>query len=89
MNKGNEATVEVAALVRKRRQYLRWQEQVWSLPGEPVVGIVSATLADYWYQLAKHIASFDAQIADIHEALSMTAADSGAASYLSPAAVSA
>jgi hypothetical protein len=64
------AVVEVAALLRKRRQYARWQEQVWSLGGEPLIGIVPAHEAEYWHQLVRHIASLDAQIAAIREAVS-------------------
>jgi hypothetical protein len=69
MSVQTKTTTEVFDLIRRRRQYARWQEQTWSLPGEPLVGIVSATQAEYWHQLARHIAFLDAQIAAIREAV--------------------
>jgi hypothetical protein len=69
MTQASNTATEVVTLMRRRRQYARWQEQVWSLPGEPLIGVVSATLAAYWHQLGTHIASIDAQISDIRAAV--------------------
>lgn len=55
----------VGALIEKRDQYLAAQGRLWSLPGEPLIGIVGAETAARWKALGIRAAFLNDRIEDV------------------------
>ena len=55
----------VAGLVAERDRCRAARGRVWSLPGEPLVGVVSAGECERWRVLGRWVAHLDREIARI------------------------
>ena len=59
------AARDVAALVARRDEYTTARGRIWPLPGEPLVGIVTAADREMWSRLGALIAHLDREVDSI------------------------
>jgi hypothetical protein len=59
--------LDVARLITKRDAYLTARTRLWSLPGEPLIGIVSASDAEHWHALGRQAQFLDERIEQVRQ----------------------
>lgn len=57
----------VEKIVASRKQWAAAKARIWSLDGPPLIGIVSASDAERWHFITRHLAFLDEAIASIHQ----------------------